>query len=208
VVARRRFEQLSPERQDEILKLAAHEFARSGYQGTSYNQLLDRLHLGKSSAYYYFEGKRDLFLTVIERCYAVYFESLAKLERPKSASQFWEFVHRATVLAFEFMLQDPITGQLVQCMHRERALLGELASEEVLASMAGYYDDLVRDGRRLGAIRKDLSKELLGDLLRNVSATFDQWFIAEHPTRRPRQVEQAATLFTDLARRLAEPRRL
>ena len=65
VMARHRFERLPAERKEAILRTAAAEFAENGFHGTSYNQLLERLEFGKSSAYYYFDDKRDLFLTAL-----------------------------------------------------------------------------------------------------------------------------------------------
>jgi AcrR family transcriptional regulator len=211
LLARHPFQQLAPERQDEILHLAGLEFARSGFQGTSYNQLLERLHLGKSSAYYYFDDKRDLFLTVIERCYAAYFASVARLEGPRSSEAFWPFVHLASVRAFEFMIDDPTAAGLMQCVHRERSLLGELLSVSLLASMNDFYEQLIVEGQRLGAVRSDIPQALLVDMVRNLSMTVDHWFIREgqalqNAAAAPR-AEEAASLFTDLVRRMVELRR-
>jgi AcrR family transcriptional regulator len=226
-VARHPFQQLAPERQDEILHLAGLEFARSGFQGTSYNQLLERLHLGKSSAYYYFDDKRDLFLTVIERCYSSYFTTITKLERPGSAPAFWAFVHRASVRGFEFMLEDPTAAGLMQCVQRERSVLGELLSVDLLATMNDFYAQLIVEGQALEAVRTDVPQALLVETVRTLSVTFDQWFIrergaAESPpaasvppsaasvppsaASAPPSAEQAALLFTDLVRRMVERR--
>lgn len=209
-MARHPFQQLSRERQDEILDLAGYEFARSGFQGTSYNQLLERLHLGKSSAYYYFDDKRDLFLTVIQRCYATYFASIAKLERPQTAPAFWAFVRRASVQGFEFMIGDPTAASLMQCMHRERELLGELISVELLATMNDFYEQLVVEGQRLGAVRADIPQRLLVETVRNLAVTIDQWFIRERQggpsDTRPPTADDAAGLFTDLVQRMVDLR--
>jgi AcrR family transcriptional regulator len=203
-LARRRFNDLSVERQDEILRAAAAEFARAGFQGTSYNQLLERLQLAKSSAYYYFDDKRDLFLTVIERCYASYFEAIAALPRPQTAAQFWRFVEASSLEGFELMLRDPTIAGLMQCLEREQVLLGELASERVLNGQARFYESMIEEGQRLGAIRTDLPTQLLADAVRSLSMTFDRWFVLEH--QKP-QFAGSATLaaqYTALARRLCE----
>jgi TetR/AcrR family transcriptional regulator, transcriptional repressor of aconitase len=203
-VARRRFDQLPPERKDKILRVAAAEFGRSGFHGTSYNQLLERLELGKSSAYYYFEDKRDLFLTAVTRCYATFFETVAKLERPVDVPSFWAFVERASILGYEFMLVDPTAADLMQCFQRERALLGELGSESLLRSMDGFYSAMIEEGQTLGAIRADLPAELLVAVVRDTTMTFDRWFVAARadgalwPTP-----ADAARIFTDIVRRIS-----
>lgn len=206
-MARHPFQQLPRERQDQILDLAGLEFARSGFQGTSYNQLLERLHLGKSSAYYYFDDKRDLFLTVIQRCYATYFASLARLEKPRSADEFWAFVHGASVQGFAFMLQDPTAAQLMQCAHHERSLLGELLSFELLEQMNAFYEEMIVLGQGLAAVREDMPQRLLVETVRNLSVTFDQWFIAEFQRGNDPSAEVTASLFTDLLRRGVDTRR-
>ncbi len=205
-MARPPFQQLPRERREEILGVAAAEFARSGFHGTSYNQLLERLQLGKSSAYYYFEGKRDLFLTVLQRCYGAYFAGIEQLERPTSASHYWDYVRRATVLGYEFMIEDPTSAHLMQCMQREEALLGELVSSELLASMQDYWDEMINSGQRLGAIRSDLPRNLLVATLRDIGMTFDRWFITARSQGRDAPTpEQAAMLYTDVARRICAP---
>lgn len=204
-VARRRFEDLPRERQEEILRLAAEQFAATGFQGTSYNQLLERLQLGKSSAYYYFDDKRDLFLTVIERCYADYFAAVAQRKRPESAAEFWSFVEDSSRQGFEVMLQNPTIAQLMQCLEREQALLGELASERVLQSQSKFYEALVAEGQALGAVRKDVPLVLLSEAARGLAITFDRWFILEWFKPGFIGVEAVARMFTELARRLCEP---
>lgn len=200
------FHQLPRARQDEILDVAGSEFARFGFQGTSYNRLLERLHLGKSSAYYYFQDKRDLFLTVIARFYATYFASIAELDRPTSPRGFWTFVGGVARQGFEFMSENPTAAGLMQCMYRERVLHGELMSLELLTAMNEFYDGLIAEGQRLGAVRADIPQRLLVETVRNIAVGTDQWFISESQVERPPTADEAATLLTDLIRRVIEMR--
>jgi AcrR family transcriptional regulator len=204
-VARRRFEQLPQARRDEILGTAAREFARSGFQRTSYNQLLERLGLGKSSAYYYFEDKFDLFLTAVERCYAVFFAAVGALDRPIDAESFWTFVEHGSRLGYEFMLGDPVAAQLMLCIQRERHLLDEFASERLLQSMRVFYGGVVAEGQRLGAIRTDLPEDLLVELVRDTTMTFDRWFITSRAGATPPSPALAARAFTEVIGRLCKP---
>jgi AcrR family transcriptional regulator len=201
-VARRRFDQLSEQRKDEILRTAAREFARSGFHDTSYNQLLETLGLGKSSAYYYFEDKRDLFLTAVERCYLAFFATVDGLERPVDAESFWAFVERSSRLGYEFMLEDPVAAKLMLCIQRERKLLDELASERLVESMRAFYRNLVMEGQRLGAVRTDLPEDLLLELVRDTTMTFDRWFVATRASVAPPSPIVAARTFTEVVRRL------
>jgi TetR/AcrR family transcriptional repressor of nem operon len=53
--------------EDDVLERAMHVFWRRGYHATSMNDLLDAMHLSKSSFYEAFGTKRDLLLTALRR---------------------------------------------------------------------------------------------------------------------------------------------
>jgi AcrR family transcriptional regulator len=204
-MSRKRFEQLPEARREEILGTAARAFAKDGFGGTSYNSLLAELGLGKSSAYYYFADKEDLFLTAVQACYQRFFESIGDLPRPGSPEAFWQLIADATERGMQFMLEDPTSAALMQSFVREQRGLGVLASSQVLDSVERYYVELLELGRSLGAVRKDLPQQLLLDVARALSAAFDQWFIAHGQGLTPAKVRKLAGQFSDMTRRLLQP---
>src|SRR6266404_394962 len=52
-----------------ILEAATQEFARHGLGGARVDRIADRAKTNKRMLYYYFGGKEDLFLAVLERAY-------------------------------------------------------------------------------------------------------------------------------------------
>jgi len=205
-VARGKFEQLAPERQREILAIAADEFSKNGFGGTSYNRLLARAGLGKSSAYYYFADKQDLFLTAVKACYRTFFDGLGELPQPTTSSAYWSFIEAITRRGFEFMQQDPTSAALIQCFVRERAMLDVLASAELLHSVEHYYVELIQVGQALGAVRRDLPLGLLAELGSALSSVFDRWFVATAADADATQLGELTRQFTELSRQLFEPK--
>ena len=63
-----RFTKMPHEKRERLFTVAAQEFAAHGFEAASLNRILEEAHIGKSSAYYYFEDKADLFRTVVEYC--------------------------------------------------------------------------------------------------------------------------------------------
>src|SRR5215469_15411243 len=63
-----RFARMPEEKRERLLNAAAQEFAAHGYEGASLNHILETAQIGKSSAYYYFSDKADLFATVAAWC--------------------------------------------------------------------------------------------------------------------------------------------
>lgn len=66
-----RFEIISEEKQNQILKAAIEEFSVNGFNGTSINKVAKRAEISIGAMYSYFESKDDLFLSVVERLFGV-----------------------------------------------------------------------------------------------------------------------------------------
>jgi AcrR family transcriptional regulator len=69
-VAARRRQRDAEQTRNEILTVAAKEFAEEGYAGARVDQIADRTRTTKRMIYYYFGGKEQLFIAVLERAYA------------------------------------------------------------------------------------------------------------------------------------------
>ena len=106
-VPRASFQQLPVQRRAEILAIAAEEFGERGFQATSYNQLLQRLGIGKSSAYHYFEDKADSFRSAVAESYAKWFRSSSPLTQPETREEYWPYIRELNENGFRFMLEDP-----------------------------------------------------------------------------------------------------
>src|SRR5689334_5193255 len=54
----------------DILDVATREFAELGYSGARVDQIAERTRTTKRMIYYYFGGKEQLWIAVLERAYA------------------------------------------------------------------------------------------------------------------------------------------
>jgi AcrR family transcriptional regulator len=204
-VPRQSFQNLPLERRREILDTAIVEFAQSGYSRTSYNKLLERLGLGKSSAYYYFENKRDLFTAAVVDCYARFFEAVGNREEPKNREEFWSFVFESTLEGYAFMKADPNSSALMRCMQSEPELIAELGGHELLGSMSAFYETMIGLGQKLGAVRIDFPLELLVETTRGITLAFDRFFI-EQSAAGEVDLRELSERYTDVVRRAVELR--
>lgn len=210
-VPRQSFARLPPKRRAEILALAATEFAAHGYHGTSYNRLLARLGLGKSSAYHYFEDKADLLRTAVMDRYLTFFEGVVRLRRPARSADFWAFVEGVNLRGFRFMLDDPTSAALMDCLRREAPRFEQvLADDQLLAAVDHYHRDLLSLGQQLGAVRTDAPLEHLSFLSRTLASASDLAFVSEvrrdGPAKVSRRLRALAAQWTDAYRRLLEPK--
>jgi AcrR family transcriptional regulator len=202
-----RFNNLPPERRREILETAAEVFAERGYDGTSFNALLDRLGMGKSQAYYYFADKKDLFLTACAASYEEYYESVAQLAIPTSAEGFWSYVEELHLVGFQFQSSRPLAARLALAAAESPARyeLGAAALAQG-GSTRQQYRQWIALGQSLGAVRSDLDTELMVTMCIQQSALVDVWFAERAQLATEEEMQLWADKFTDLSRSMFEPR--
>ena len=169
---RPRFAALDPTKRETILRVAAEEFAAHGHAGASYNRILERCGVSKGAAYYYFEEKADLYLTVLRECTRRYLEFLGSPKSVDSAEAYWREADRITLRSFAFYRADPHAAALARTLARPG---GAELFPELRQIYRGWHLDWIERGQRLGAVRKDLPAELLLDIGLGLSETLDLW---------------------------------
>ena len=65
---------------EEILEVAAGEFSRQGYAGARVDEIAAKTRTTKRMIYYYFGGKEQLYIAVLERAYSVIRTAEARLD--------------------------------------------------------------------------------------------------------------------------------
>lgn len=197
---------LPPERREAMLEAAAREFAAHGYEGAALNRILEQVGVSKGAAYYYFDDKADLFLTVVTH----YGRQLAPLEELNlaalTAETYWTTVdefYRQPVLraldrpwAFGAMKAG---GKLSQVLHTR----GPLA--EYAAGIAGFARALLERGQALGVVRVDLPDDLLFGLLMAVDNACDDWMLAHLTELGQPEAEAVLDRVLDALHRLLRP---
>jgi hypothetical protein len=75
-----------------------------------------------------------------------------------------------------------------------------MGGDEISYSLKTFYDDAIKLGRALNAVRKDAPTELLVSIVSAIGAEFDRWFM-----RKQTNEGKQARLFVDVVRRVLEP---
>lgn len=201
---RPRFHSLSPERQRAILDVAARRFAAEGFAGTSLNAILSEAQVSKGAAYYYFDGKGDLFATVVEMALTALQDALWP-DGSFDADQlrgdaFWPELERIYRRQVAMLAEDPHVWRVVKAVPEA---LGDPGVARLAPRMEWFFAEL----RRLlevaqadGQVRDDLPIDLLIAVISAVDDAIDGWIMA-HPERLAREPEIAGRTF-DVLRRL------
>jgi AcrR family transcriptional regulator len=190
-----RFARMPAEKRERLLAVAAREFGLHGYEAASMNRILDEAGIGKSSAYYYFEDKADLFCAVIEHSVErLGLASSAEDIQTLTAENFWTAFAEAHDQPLLHAREHPWLFAAARAVER---LTPESREREPLASLASRLMSgmtaIILRGQRLGLIRVDLPTDLLVAWFRAIDGASDDWLLAQL-IQPDSQIDQAAIL--------------
>jgi len=140
----------------EILDTAAREFADKGYDGARVDEIAAKTRTTKRMIYYYFGGKEQLFVEVLERAYTV----IRKIEQQLDVEHLdpIDAVRQLAELTFDHHESHPDFVRLVSIENIHRA--EHIARSATMASVANPALDvltrILARGRAAGCFRDDV----------------------------------------------------
>lgn len=140
----------------DILDVATREFADKGYTGARVDEIAERTSTTKRMIYYYFGGKEQLYIAVLERAYLAIRALEAELDVEHLPPE--DAVRRLAELTFDHHEANPDFIRLVSIENIHRA--EHIARSEVLANLANPALDgltkILERGRAAGRFRADV----------------------------------------------------
>ncbi len=140
----------------EVLAVATEVFAESGYSGARVDEIAQRTRTTKRMIYYYFGGKEQLYLAVLENAYRGIREAEQKLQvdhvDPVVA------MRRLAELTFDHHLDHQAFIRLVSIENIHRGeFISQLDSLRSLSQPAtALLDEILARGREQGVFRTDV----------------------------------------------------
>ena len=140
----------------EILDVATHEFSDRGYAGARVDEIAAKTRTTKRMIYYYFGGKKQLYVEVLRRAYA----------RIRAAEQRVDVEHLDPVeairevagLTFDHHEAHPDFIRLVSIenIHHAEHLVGTPGLGELAGPAVGVLGRILERGRAAGVFRDDI----------------------------------------------------
>lgn len=175
-----RFVRMPAEKRERLLTIAAREFATNGFEAASLNHILEAARIGKSSAYYYFEDKADLFATVAAWCV-----DQLRLAQPAqeldelTAEAFWPAMTSARTESLLLARQQPwLFGAARAVLHLTPESLQQESLANLAAALMSGMSSLIARGQHLELIRTDLPAGLLQAWFKAIDGASDDWLLS------------------------------
>jgi AcrR family transcriptional regulator len=181
---RKRLDKLDPERQRVLFEAAAEEFAAKGFEAASLNRILEKSGMGKSSLYYYFDDKADLFTMLMERSLAVLFGQLGAFDPDSlTAEGFWSEIAEYYRRALRIVSVNDWLARFGGLFYELRGNPKRGAPTGRLFEIARrWLARLIERGQVLGVVRNDLPSSILIDTAMGLFETLDRWVVAHWST--------------------------
>jgi AcrR family transcriptional regulator len=141
----------------ELLAVATEVFAESGYSGARVDEIAERTRTTKRMIYYYFGGKEQLYLAVLEDAYRGIREAEQKLTVDHANPV--EAIRRLAEVTFDHHIAHDAFIRLVSIenIHRGEFIRQLRELPELSRPATSLLDDILRDGRAAGVFRSDVT---------------------------------------------------
>lgn len=140
----------------ELLQVATEVFAESGLSGARVDEIAERTRTTKRMIYYYFGGKEQLYLAVLDEAY----RGIRAAEQGIHAGDLEpvDAVRRVAELTFDHHHAHPEFIRLVaiENIHRGEHLRRLDSLRELSTPAASLLDDILNRGRDTGVFRDDV----------------------------------------------------
>ena len=140
----------------DILAVATREFADQGYAGARINLIADKTSTTKRMIYYYFGGKEQLFVAVLERAYA----EIRRAEQEVDVEQLdpLSALRRIAELTFDHHESHPDFIRLVSIenIHRARHMAKSAAIANLGTPAIDVLERILERGRAAGVVRREI----------------------------------------------------
>ena len=195
-----------------LIEAAIDEFNEFGIENASYNRIIERSGLSKGSVYYHFDNKDALLAIVMEEICSRVLQAVPEKNLPQSSADFWQTLWGYRQREFDFFATHVRLGRIL-IMSLDINGLDNLENPEnlcaPLAKLLARQLNLIRRGQELGAIRRDLSADLIFNLMKSLDKSLcvnffgrdakDIYELSEQ--ERVERSQRYTILFKDLIRR-------
>ena len=194
-----RFERLPSLQRARILGIARRAFANGGFGAVSYDQLIVEIGISKTSAYQYFDGKNDLFHSVLDDVARRAVGALRAWEPSLDSHTFWSQLQAASNRLVAHLANNPDDLALIDAA-LSRASGGQAPGDQAPGDQAPgdaaetWMRSLLADGAQLGVIDSPLAPDLLLSVTAAVFNAMDRWAVERLTTSRTTGLIDTSTI--------------
>lgn len=131
------------ERRDEILDAADELFSQKGFDGTSTNEILEKIKIARGTLYYHFKSKEDIMDALIKRYEEVILDNAEKIAKDKSIPVY----ERIAKVVMALNISDQGNGRIIEHMHKpQNALMHQKTQATIVKRLTPLLTGMIEEG--------------------------------------------------------------
>jgi AcrR family transcriptional regulator len=204
-----RYESIEKSLKTRILDAAKQEFSTHGFEGASYNKIIQKIGISKGSMYYYFENKEDLFITCFLDAFAHargrFGFDYTSFPLGDDVQTYWHSIKMISSKQWSGVLQHPLLMSLMRqlvSLGTNHPIFRKLNAECEGLSEYGDIMAILEHGVKIGAIRDDVPLNVLV----RMNTEYEVWLMQEMQEQRLNE-QQVVSKFFEMFKQLFETKR-
>lgn len=157
-------------RRNEILDAAEQLFVTKGFDGTSTNDILEKVGIARGTLYYHFKSKEEILDAMIQRIS----EGLVKRVTGIAGQKDVPVLERLTEMTLALNVDSDLGDAVMEQMHRpQNALMHRKMQDGLVSGLTPLFAGLVEEGITQGICQTDYPAQAVEMLLLYSTMTFD-----------------------------------
>lgn len=158
------------ERRNEILDAANELFAQKGFDGTSTNDILEKVGIARGTLYYHFKSKEDIMDALIER----YSVRLIGAAQEIAADKNIPVVERIIRVIMALNISDGSSQEIMEHIHKpQNALMHQKIQKVLINGVTPILADIIREGITQGLFNTPFPYECMEMVMIYANTIFD-----------------------------------
>jgi len=158
------------ERRNEILDAADELFGQKGFDGTSTNEILEKVGIARGTLYYHFKSKEDIMDALIERYNAQILGAAKAIAADKSIS----VNERIVRVVMALNISDGNGKEIIDHIHKpQNALMHRKIQKVIINGLPLILTEIIREGIEQGLFSTPYPYECMEMVVAYTNTVFD-----------------------------------
>ncbi|WP_283164566.1 MULTISPECIES: TetR/AcrR family transcriptional regulator [unclassified Lysinibacillus] len=158
------------ERRNEILDVADELFGQKGFDGTSTNDILEKVGIARGTLYYHFKSKEDIMDALIERYNAQILGTAKEIAANKSIP----VNERIIRVVMSLNISDGNGKEIMDHIHKpQNALMHQKIQKVIINGLPPILTEIIREGIEQGLFNTPYPYECMEMIVAYTNTVFD-----------------------------------
>lgn len=158
------------ERRNEILDVADELFGQKGFDGTSTNDILEKVGIARGTLYYHFKSKEDIMDALIERYNALILGTAKEIAANKSIP----VNERIIRVVMSLNISDGNGKEIMDHIHKpQNALMHQKIQKVIINGLPPILTEIIREGIEQGLFNTPYPYECMEMIVAYTNTVFD-----------------------------------